>query len=257
MICGVCSTPGKPIFDNPGVIGADISATAAWDTTTGSRANVVAVIDTGIDYNHPDLAANIWTAPRAFSVTIDGITITCAAGTHGFNAITNTCNPMDDQSHGTHVAGTIGAVGNNGIGVAGVNWVASMMAIKFLDAAGFGSTTDAIKAIEFAIQAKSALGADANVRILSNSWGGYGEFGRARGSNPGGEQCRHAGCRRGRQFRIRITTWTGFTRRRSVGQRHQRRVDDERRYAGVQFKLRRRLSASRRAGRGGLVDRAE
>ena len=165
---------GQPIFDNPGLVGADISAPGAWDSATGSRANVVAVIDTGIDYNHPDLAANIWTAPRPFSVTIDGIAITCGAGTHGFNAITNTCDPMDDQAHGTHVAGTIGAVGNNGIGVAGVNWVASMMAIKFLDAFGFGSTSDAVKAIEFALQARSALGADANVRILSNSWGAYG-----------------------------------------------------------------------------------
>ncbi|MBY0495569.1 MAG: S8 family serine peptidase [Cyanobacteria bacterium] len=165
---------GQTIVGTAGVIGADIDAPSAWNFTTGSRANVVGVIDTGILYNHPDLAANIWTAPRPFSVVISGLVINCAAGTHGFNAINNTCNPMDDHSHGTHVAGTIGAVGNNGIGVAGVNWVASMMGLKFLSASGSGTTSDAIKAIEFAIQAKAALGVDANVRVLSNSWGGGG-----------------------------------------------------------------------------------
>jgi subtilisin family serine protease len=165
---------GQIVNGSAGVPGADIDAPGAWAYTTGSRANVVGVIDTGIDYNHPDLAANIWSAPRAFSVTIGGLTITCGAGTHGFNAILNSCNPMDDHSHGTHVAGTIGAVGNNGVGVAGVSWVASMMGLKFLSAGGSGATSDAIKAIEFAIQAKAALGIDANVRILSNSWGGGG-----------------------------------------------------------------------------------
>ncbi len=166
---------GQSAFGTPAVAGADIHVVNAWDATTGSRANVVGVIDSGIDYNHVDLAANIWTAPREFSVTIDGLTITCAAGTHGFNAITNSCDPMDDLAHGTHVAGTIGAVGNNGIGVTGVNWVASMMGLKFLDVTGSGLTSDAVKAIEFALQAKAALGADANVRILSASWGSYGE----------------------------------------------------------------------------------
>jgi len=165
---------GQTVIGAIGVPGADIKADRAWDLTTGSRANVVGVIDTGIDYNHPDLIANMWTAPRAFSVTIGGVVINCAAGTRGFNAITNSCNPMDDHSHGTHVAGTIGAVGNNGVGVAGVSWVASMMGLKFLSASGSGSTSDAIKAIEFAIQAKAVLGADANVRILNNSWGGGG-----------------------------------------------------------------------------------
>jgi subtilisin family serine protease len=165
---------GQNVGGSAGRAGADIGAPAAWDYTTGSRANVVGIVDTGVDYNHPDLAANMWSAPRAFSVTIGGVRIDCAAGTHGFNAITNSCYPMDDHSHGTHVAGTIGAIGNNGVGVAGVNWVASMMALKFLSASGSGSTSDAIKAIEFAVQAKAVLGSAANVRILSNSWGGGG-----------------------------------------------------------------------------------
>jgi hypothetical protein len=134
------------------------------------------VIDTGVDYNHPDLAANIWSAPSAFSVTIGGQTITCPQGSHGFNAINNTCNPLDDNNHGTHVSGTIGAVGNNAQGVVGVNWVTRIMGLKFLSAAGSGTTVDAIDCIEFAIQAKAAFAASgaANVRVLSNSWGGGG-----------------------------------------------------------------------------------
>jgi serine protease len=167
---------GQNVAGVAGTPGVDIGATSAWDITTGSRSTVVGVIDTGIDYNHPDLSANIWSAPSAFSVTVGGVVITCAAGTHGFNAINNTCNPMDDHNHGTHVSGTIGGVGNNGIGVTGVNWTASLMGLKFLGSTGSGSTSDAIKAIEFAIQAKQkfASSGGANVRILSNSWGGAG-----------------------------------------------------------------------------------
>ena len=75
----------------------------------GSTAHVVAVIDTGIDYTHPDLVGNLWSAPAPFTVTVGGVAITCPAGSHGFNAIALTCDPMDDHNHGTHVAGTIGA----------------------------------------------------------------------------------------------------------------------------------------------------
>jgi subtilisin family serine protease len=167
------ATPTDPQFASLWGMPA-IHAPAAWDAVTGSRANVVAVIDTGIDYTHPDLASNVWRAPRAFTVTIGGVAISCAAGTHGFNAITKTCDPRDDNEHGTHVAGTIGAVANNTAGVAGVDWKASIMAVKFLDATGTGTIADAINAIEFAIQAKHAFAstAAANVRVLSNSWGG-------------------------------------------------------------------------------------
>ncbi len=157
-----------------GVPGADIHAVPAWNISLGSTANVVAVIDTGIDYTHPDLVANMWSAPTAFTVNIDGSPITCAAGTHGFNAITRTCNPMDDQDHGTHVSGTIGATGDNGMGVVGVNWTTRLMAIKFIDATGNGTTEDAIAAVEFAIAVKQRFSGtgEANIRVLSNSWGG-------------------------------------------------------------------------------------
>jgi subtilisin family serine protease len=189
FIIQIGATPNDPSFDQlwglhntgqvinfffPGVPGADIDAVRAWDLSTGSTDHVVAVIDTGIDYTHPDLAPNMWTAPSAFTVNVGGQSITCAAGTHGFNAITRTCHPMDDRDHGTHVAGTIGAVGDNGIGVTGVNWNARVMGIKFLDANGSGSIADAVAAIEFAVAAKQAFAATgaADIRVLSNSWGG-------------------------------------------------------------------------------------
>jgi serine protease len=167
------SNTGQQISGQNGIAGADIGAIPAWDITQGSRSIVIGIVDSGIDYNHPDLASNIWSAPRAFTVNIAGQPITCAAGTHGFNAITRTCDPMDDdgESHGTHVAGIIGADGDNGLGISGINRVASMMALKFIGSSGSGTTADAIAAIEFAIQAKAVLGVDANVRILNNSWG--------------------------------------------------------------------------------------
>ncbi len=174
------SNVGQNVIGQVGLVGADIHAAAAWDLSTGSRANVVGVVDTGIDYTHPDLAANVWSAPAAFTVVIGGVTIQCAAGTHGYNALTQKCDPKDDNGHGTHVSGTIGAVGNNGTGVAGVNWTASLMGLKFLDSTGGGSVAGAIDAIEFAVQAKAAFGGTqgANVRVLSNSWGG-GTFSQA------------------------------------------------------------------------------
>jgi hypothetical protein len=186
----VGATPNDPYFNPPfnylwgllnfgqningfvGVSGADIDATSAWDTQTGLRYHIVGVVDTGIDYNHPDLAANIWSAPVTFTVTVGGASITCPAGSHGYNAILNTCDPMDDHNHGTHVAGTIGAVGNNGLGVAGVNWATSMMGLKFLDSTGSGTLANAIKAIDFAVQLKAKFAP--SVRVLNNSWGGGG-----------------------------------------------------------------------------------
>ncbi|MGH9147578.1 MAG: CARDB domain-containing protein [Vicinamibacterales bacterium] len=172
-IIQIASTPDDTWFSE--LWGLDrIGAIPAWNLTTGSVSTVVGVIDTGLDYTHPDLSANVWSAPTPFSVTVGGHVIHCGAGTHGFNAITRQCNPMDDQNHGTHVSGTIGAVGNNGTGVAGVNWTTQLMGIKFLDHEGTGTTADAIAAVEFAIAVKQAFQATdgARVRILSASWGG-------------------------------------------------------------------------------------
>jgi subtilisin family serine protease len=155
-----------------GVSGADIDAPGAWDLTTGTAAHVVAILDTGVDYNHPDLAANMWSAPSSYQVTIGGVTVTCAAGTHGFNTITRTCNPMDDHFHGTHVAGTIGARGNNSVGIAGVNWTTSMMAVKVMGSSGTGTLADAVAGMDYVLQVKAAFAstAGADVRVLNNSW---------------------------------------------------------------------------------------
>lgn len=173
-IIQIAAIPSDPSFGDLWGL-EQIGAPAAWDLTVGANSNVVVgVIDTGIDYTHPDLAANIWSAPAAFTVTLSSGAVTCAAGTHGFNAITRQCNPMDDQNHGTHVSGTIGAVGDNGVGVAGVNWNARMMGLKFLDESGSGSMADAIATVEFAIAVKQAFQStdEANIRVLSASWGG-------------------------------------------------------------------------------------
>ena len=160
---------GQSISGTTGLQGSDIGAEHAWNVTTGSSSIVVGVVDTGVDYSHPDLAANMWSNPGGKGNP------DCAAGTHGFNAINRTCDPDDDHYHGTHVAGTIGAAGNNGLGVTGVNWTTSIMALKFLNANGSGTTADAVAAIQFAVQAKID---GVNVRVLSNSWGG-GAFSKA------------------------------------------------------------------------------
>jgi subtilisin family serine protease len=145
-----------------GVAGADEKVASAWDITHGSSDVVVAVLDTGIDYTHPDLATNVWSNPGG----ING----CAAGTHGYNVLTSVCDPMDDDTayngHGTHVSGIIGAVGNNGTGVAGVNWTTSLLAVKYLDSTASGVTSDLIAALDWVIQAKQA---GVNIRVVNDS----------------------------------------------------------------------------------------
>src|SRR6185369_8882486 len=111
----------------------------AWDITTGAPTSgvpvVVGVVDTGVDYTHPDLAANMWHNPG--EVAGDGIDNDADGyvdDVYGINAAANNGNPMDDVGHGTHVAGTIAAVTNNGEGVAGIAWNAQIMALKFMGA---------------------------------------------------------------------------------------------------------------------------
>ena len=173
----VNKTPNDPLFaqqwglKNATVGNADIAAAAAWDYATGARRSVVAVIDSGVDFNHPDLAGNIWTAPRPFTFSGAAGTVTCPAGTRGVNAIASNCVPLDDNGHGTHCAGIIGANGDNGAGAAGVNWAASILPVKFLNASGSGTLADALRAIDAVVQIKRQLGADGNVRVVSASWG--------------------------------------------------------------------------------------
>jgi hypothetical protein len=152
-----------------GTPGADVNAAAAWNLTTGSGSVVAAIIDTGIDYNHQDLVANVWSAAHPFSITDANGTISCPAGSRGFNAVANTCDPFDDNSHGTHVSGIIGAVGNNGVGVAGLNWAVQIMACKFLDATGVGIVSNAITCLQFV---KTMKDSGVNIVATNNSWGG-------------------------------------------------------------------------------------
>jgi serine protease len=179
----ISATPNDPRFaetwglNNTGQTGgtadADIDATEAWDNSVGSSDIVVGVVDTGVDYTHPDLAANMWTNPGEIAGNgLDDDNNGVIDDIHGFNAITGGGDPMDDNDHGTHCSGTIGAVGGNGIGVAGVNWEVSIMAIKFLSGGGSGTTADAIEGINYAVGMKTGHGI--NLRVLSNSWGGGG-----------------------------------------------------------------------------------
>ena len=151
-----------------GTIDADIDAPEAWDIHTGSYDIVVAVIDTGVDYLHPDLSGNIWVN----ELELNGDPNSDDDGNgyvddiYGYDFSNYDSDPTDDNYHGTHVAGTIGAVGNNSEGVAGVCWNVKIMAVKFLDSGGGGWIDDAIKSVEYAV--------DNGATVLNNSWGGGG-----------------------------------------------------------------------------------
>jgi subtilisin family serine protease/subtilisin-like proprotein convertase family protein/DNA-binding cell septation regulator SpoVG len=154
---------------NSGTVDADIDAPEAWDVSTGSATSpvIVAIIDTGVDYTHPDLAANMWI--NAGEVAGDGVDNDgngFVDDVRGYDFNNNDADPMDDNGHGTHVAGTIGAVGNNGIGVAGIAWNVRIMPVKVFDASGNGFLDTAIRGLNYAVQ----MGAS----ISNNSYGATG-----------------------------------------------------------------------------------
>lgn len=145
--------------------GADIHAPEGWDILRDAPNVIVAITDTGIRYDHEDLAPNMWHNPGETpgdGIDNDGNGV--IDDVFGYNAITNSGDPMDDQGHGTHCAGTIGASGANGIGLCGVAWKVQLMGSKFLDNEGGGTNSDGIKAINYARR----MGAN----VISASWGG-------------------------------------------------------------------------------------
>jgi subtilisin family serine protease len=161
---------------NGGIAGADIHAPEAWEVSTGSKNVVVGIIDTGVDYTHKDIAPNYWENPGESGLDANG------ADKHtngidddgngfiddfrGWDFANNDNDPMDDHAHGTHCAGVIGAHGNDGNGVTGVNWDVSLVGLKFLTGSGSGTLENAVKAIEY--------GTSLGLTLTSNSWGGGG-----------------------------------------------------------------------------------
>jgi thermitase len=150
-----------------GVSEADIGARYAWERTHGSRKVVVAVLDSGVDYTHPDLAGNMWHRPADVEMYFDP-QLGVVDDSDGFSALSSESDPMDENGHGTHCAGIVGAEGDNNQGIAGVNWQVEIMPLKFMGRSGFGSTKAAIEAINYVIARKKD---GVNVRVISASWG--------------------------------------------------------------------------------------
>ena len=177
----ILATPDDPAFgdmwalentgQNGGTPGVDIDARPAWDITTGDSSVVIGVIDSGVDYTHPDLADNMWVNPGEVCGNGEdddgnGVVDDC----YGYSAVNGNGDPMDGNGHGTHVAGTIGASANNGQGVTGVNWDVEIIGCQFLGADGRGSTAAAIECIDYMTNLKVNHGV--NLVATNNSWGG-------------------------------------------------------------------------------------
>ncbi|MDR3625568.1 MAG: S8 family serine peptidase [Ignavibacteriaceae bacterium] len=156
-------TPGDPFYSQQwGIAATQIDA--VWASTTGDTTQIIAILDTGVDWKHPDLADNIWVNPNPNTMADANGVIN---DIRGWDYINNDNDPMDDNSHGTHVAGIAAAVGNNGIGIAGVNWHAKIMPIKVFQSDGTGDLATITKGIIYA--------ASHGATVINMSWGSYAE----------------------------------------------------------------------------------
>ncbi len=176
----IAATPDDPSFPQQwglnnvgqtgGIADADIDAPEAWDITTGSNDVVVAIIDSGVDYLHADLAANIWSNPGECTGNgVDDDGNGYVDDCHGIDTFDGDPDPRDQNGHGTHVAGIVGATGNNAVGVTGVAWNVKILPCKFMNMFGQGSDAQAIECLEY-VAALKARGV--NVIASNNSWSG-------------------------------------------------------------------------------------
>jgi len=163
-IVSIDAVPDDPLYSTQWSLDV-INAEEAWDTNTGSPQMIVAVVDSGIDYNHRDLNDNMWVNAAEMNGldAVDDDENGYVDDIYGYNFVYNNSDPVDDHGHGTHCAGIIAAEGNNGLDITGVCWNTKIMAIKFLGSLGEGSTADAVLSMYYAV----ANGAD----VISNSWG--------------------------------------------------------------------------------------
>ena len=172
----IFATPNDPYYSSTGAWGQPypdmwglyaIKAAQGWDGTTGGSSVVLAVVDTGVDYNHPDLAGRIWTNTDEIADNgIDDDNNGFVDDTMGWNFTDDSSDPRDGFGHGTHCAGTIAAATNNGLGVAGINWSGKIMPVKGLDDGGGGYDSWLANAMRYA--------AENGAEVMNNSWGGWG-----------------------------------------------------------------------------------
>jgi subtilisin family serine protease len=170
FIRSVTAAPNDPYWIENKLWGLrKIQADGAWAIATGSPTVVVANFDTGVNYNHPDLAANMWrNAGEVPGNGVDDDRNGYVDDVYGIDTANNDSDPMDDHGHGTHTAGTIGAVGNNATGVVGINWNVRILPCKFIGSGGTGSDSNAIECFNYVTALKKK---GINVRVTSNSWG--------------------------------------------------------------------------------------
>ena len=249
------ATPNDPSFGqlwglhNTGQSGgtpdADIDAPEAWDFVTGSSNVIVAILDTGVDYTHSDLAANMFRNEADCDTNLvdddmNGYVDDC----HGIDTFNGDSNPLDDNGHGTHVAGTIGAAGNNSVGVVGVNWQVKLMPCKFMGAGGSGPTAKAIECLDYVAAMKDR---GVNIVATNNSWGGHRILAGALRCRRGPTAARHPVHRRGRQRRRQQRRRRQPSAQHRSAQRHRRGVHDADRRAVVVLELRAAHGAPGRA----------